>query len=54
MAELTFPWEILPFFFLVAFLYSSVGHGGASGRFESYKETAMEYAFMLDLINIKK
>lgn len=25
------------------------GHGGASGRFEAYKETAMEYAFMLDL-----
>jgi oligopeptidase B len=23
------------------------GHGGASGRFERYKETAMEYAFML-------
>lgn len=25
------------------------GHGGASGRFKAYKETAMEYAFMLDL-----
>ena len=25
------------------------GHGGASGRFRSYKETAMQYAFMLDL-----
>lgn len=25
------------------------GHGGASGRFERYKETAMEYAFLLDL-----
>lgn len=25
------------------------GHGGASGRFERYKETAMEYAFFLDL-----
>ncbi len=25
----------------------SAGHGGASGRFESYKETALEYAFLL-------
>ena len=25
------------------------GHGGASGRFERYKETAKEYAFFLDL-----
>ncbi len=25
------------------------GHGGASGRFEAFKETAMEYAFLLDL-----
>jgi len=30
------------------------GHGGASGRFERYKETAMEYAFMLDQLGIKK
>lgn len=30
------------------------GHGGASGRFEHLKETAMEYAFFLDLMNIKK
>ncbi len=30
------------------------GHGGVSGRFRRYKETAMEYAFMLDLIGIKK
>jgi oligopeptidase B len=27
----------------------STGHGGASGRFERYKETAMDYAFILDL-----
>lgn len=25
------------------------GHGGASGRFQRFKETAMEYAFLLDL-----
>ncbi|MEQ8359232.1 MAG: S9 family peptidase [Cytophagales bacterium] len=29
------------------------GHGGASGRFTSLKETAMEYAFILDLAGIK-
>ena len=28
------------------------GHGGASGRFESLKEDAEEYAFLLDLENI--
>ncbi|MBL4586638.1 MAG: S9 family peptidase [Flavobacteriales bacterium] len=28
------------------------GHGGASGRFESLKETAMEYAFMFKLAGI--
>jgi oligopeptidase B len=31
-----------------------VGHGGASGRFEKYKETALEYAFLLDLEGIKE
>ena len=30
------------------------GHGGVSGRFRRFKETAMEYAFMLDLVGIKK
>jgi oligopeptidase B len=28
------------------------GHGGASGRFQKYKEIAMEYAFLLSLLNI--
>ncbi|RJP56795.1 MAG: S9 family peptidase [Ignavibacteriales bacterium] len=30
------------------------GHGGASGRFKSYKRTALQYAFMLDLVGIKE
>jgi len=30
------------------------GHGGASGRFERYRETALEYAFLLDLENKTK
>jgi oligopeptidase B len=30
------------------------GHGGASGRFERYRETALEYAFLLDLEGIKE
>lgn len=34
---------------LVMHCNMSTGHGGASGRFERYKETAMEYAFFLDL-----
>jgi oligopeptidase B len=25
------------------------GHGGASGRFKAFKETATEYTFLLDL-----
>lgn len=28
------------------------GHGGASGRFKRYKETALEYAFIMDLEGI--
>ena len=28
------------------------GHGGVSGRFKRYKETALEYAFMFDLVGI--
>jgi len=36
------------------YLYTNMttGHGGASGRFERFKETAMEYAFILDLMGI--
>jgi oligopeptidase B len=30
------------------------GHGGVSGRFRRMKQTAMEYAFMLDLAGIKE
>ena len=30
------------------------GHGGVSGRFRRYRETALEYAFMLDLVGIKE
>ncbi|MDP4207805.1 MAG: S9 family peptidase [Bacteroidota bacterium] len=30
------------------------GHGGASGRFERYKETALEYSFFLKLLGIKQ
>jgi oligopeptidase B len=33
-------------------LYTNMdtGHGGASGRYERYKDTAREYAFLLDLV----
>ncbi len=36
------------------YLYTEMdaGHGGASGRYEQYKETALIYAFMLDLLGI--
>jgi oligopeptidase B len=30
------------------------GHGGASGRFERYRITSLEYAFILDLAGIKE
>lgn len=37
---------------LLMFCNMETGHSGASGRFESYKEVAMEYAFLLDLEGI--
>ena len=30
------------------------GHGGKSGRFQRYKETALEYAFLLDLAGLSE
>ena len=30
------------------------GHGGKSGRFRRYREVALEYAFMLDLVGIRR
>ena len=30
------------------------GHGGQSGRFRQYRETALVYAFMMDLVGIKR
>jgi oligopeptidase B len=35
---------------LLLHINMEAGHGGASGRFRKYKETALEYAFMLDLV----
>jgi oligopeptidase B len=34
---------------LLMYCNMETGHSGASGRFQRYKETAMEYAFLLDL-----
>jgi len=34
---------------LLMYCNMDTGHGGASGRFQRYKEVAMEYAFILDL-----
>ena len=32
----------------------SAGHSGASGRYERFKETALEFAFMLDQLGMKE
>lgn len=39
---------------LILYCNMDAGHGGASGRFERYKVTALEYAFMLDLAGISE
>jgi len=38
---------------LLLYTQMDAGHGGASGRFEAYRETALEYAFLLDLAGIE-
>lgn len=35
---------------LYLYVNMQTGHGGASGRFEAIRETALEYAFLLDLL----
>lgn len=39
---------------LLMYCNMDTGHGGASGRFERYKETAMEYTFLLKLAGINQ
>ena len=38
---------------LYLYMNMDAGHGGQSGRFRIYKETALEYAFLLDLVGVK-
>lgn len=38
---------------LMMYCNMEVGHGGASGRFQQYKEVAMEWSFLLDLEGLK-
>jgi oligopeptidase B len=39
---------------LVLHTNMDAGHGGQSGRFRRFRETALEYAFMFDLLGIKE
>ncbi len=39
---------------LLLYVDMNTGHGGASGRFESLKEVALEYVFLLDLEGISE
>jgi len=39
---------------LLLYCNMDTGHGGASGRFKRYRETAMEYAFLLKLAGIRE
>ncbi|MEJ2401759.1 MAG: S9 family peptidase [Xanthomonadales bacterium] len=39
---------------LVMHTNMEAGHGGASGRYEAYRETAQEYAFLVDLAGIER
>ena len=39
---------------LIFYINMDFGHGGASGRFQWIKDTALEYAFIFDLIGIKE
>jgi oligopeptidase B len=39
---------------LLLYTNMDAGHGGASGRFHRYRETALEFAFILNLLDIKE
>ncbi len=39
---------------LLLYTNMAAGHGGASGRFRRYRETALQFAFLLELCGIKR
>jgi len=39
---------------LIMYTNMEAGHGGASGRYESYRETAQEFAFLVDLAGMER
>jgi len=39
---------------LFLYMHMDAGHGGKSGRFRYHRETALEYAFLLDLAGVNK